>query len=60
MDKSQLRFLIGVLLTLFLVFAGGYFLGIPNLARGAATSMTGFGLGILGMATLRAVRGRAS
>lgn len=60
MDKSQARFLVGILLTLLVVFAGGYFLGIPNLARGAATSMTGFGFGVLGMATLRAVRGRAS
>lgn len=58
MDKSQLRFLLGILLTLFVIFAGGYFFGITSLARGAATSMTGFGIGILGMATLRAVRGK--
>jgi hypothetical protein len=60
MDKSQARFLICVLLTLFVVFAVGYLFGSPNLVRGAATSMTGFGLGVLGMATLRAMRGGAS
>ncbi|PKQ16752.1 MAG: hypothetical protein CVT67_02980 [Actinobacteria bacterium HGW-Actinobacteria-7] len=60
MDRSQARFLIGILLTLFVIFAGGYFFGIPSLVRGAATSMTGFGIGILGMATLKAIRGRAS
>lgn len=59
-DTSNTRFLIGVLLTLFAVFAVGYFGDIPNLARGAATSMTGFGLGIIGMAILHARNGGAS
>jgi hypothetical protein len=49
-----------VLLTLFAVFAVGYLGDIPNLARGAATSMTGFGLGIIGMAILHARNGGAS
>lgn len=57
---SQTRFLIGIFAVLFVIFAVGYFGNIPNLVRGAATSMTGFGIGILGMATIRALRGRAS
>jgi hypothetical protein len=57
MDKSQARLLIGILLALLTVFAIGYFGNIAFLTRGAATSMTGFGLGVVGMAALRAIKG---
>ena len=55
MNKSQARFLIGVLLALLTVFAVGYVFNISFVTRGAATSMTGFGIGILGMAVWKRV-----
>lgn len=60
LDKSQARFLIGILAVLFVIFTVGYFFNIELLARGAATSMAGFGLGVVGMAIMHARKGGAS
>lgn len=58
MDTTNTRFFIGLFVVLFALFGIGYFCDISFITRGAATTLTGSGIGILGGASAMAWRER--